>query len=765
MIKKNNMILKTIVWVLLFSLVFTNISSISVNAEIIETSETVETIDEIAETTASEDLTESSETHAGEEQVVTPTDPVPTEVESAESTEVEESTEVQEQAEVQEPEISPEETAIAESEEEQPASTEEQPESIEEVVAEAQEAVEESLSETVNDSTQSDEVVTAPKPAARSIQSQVTRYIYANSIIRSAPNGSVITTLKMPLFVTGTIQGSWFRFTYNGNAAYVATSVTTTNNPAITGYAKSAVNVRNASGATVLGTIPKGYEVKGVLVGNRARFTYNGQTGYVYVSTLQGTPIQITCYIYANSVVRNAPNGSVITTLKMPLFVTGTIHGSWIRFIYNGKAAYVAQGVTTSNNPPITGYAKNAINVRKTPGGAVLGTIAKGYEVKGVLVGNSVRFTYKGQTGYVYASLLQGTPIQTTCYIYAKSVVRNAPNGSVVTTLWRPLFVTGTIQGSWLRFTYNGKAAYVAMGVTTTSNPAMTGYAKQKLNVRNTPSGSVIGTLALGRQVKGVLVGNMVRFTYNGKNAYVYATLLQKDPVKVTGYASQNLSVRSYSDNSVIGTLFKGRPVSGQLIGNKVVFTYNNKKATVYYSLVSTKPVTYKGYVMANAKKYFEPNGNSYDSHRFTNDITGVWQGDWLKVDYRGITQYVYKSDIRDYKPSSYGVSYTASYGSTVTNEYKNALSVAKQYLKIISFSKQDLYEQLLFEKFSEKAAQYATENCGANWYQEAVKSGRGFLKTFPDWNKQNLYDQLSSEAATMFTQDQARYAVDVIFK
>lgn len=451
----------------------------------------------------------------------------------------------------------------------------------------------------------------------------------------------------------------------------------------------------------------------------------------------------------------------------MPLFVKGTIQGAWLRFVYNGATAYVANSVTTTNNPPITGYAKSAVNVRNAPGGSVLGIIPKGYQVKGVLVGNMVRSTYKGRTAYVYVSLLQATPVQVTCYIYANSIIRNAPNGSVITKLWRPLLVSGTIEGAWLKFTYNGRNAYVAMSVTTTGNPAMTGYAKQKLYVRNVPNGTVIGTLALGRQVKGVLVGNMVRFTYNGKTGYVFASLLQKDPVKISGYASQTMSVRSYSNNSIIGTLFKGRPVSGQIVGNKVVFIYNGTKATVYLSLLSTSPVTYKGYVLANSKIYVKPNGVSYDKYLFTNDIQGIWEGNWLKTDNYGDTGYVYKSNIRDYKPSSYGVSYMASYGSAVTLEYKNALAEAKEYLEIFDWSKQRLYEQLVSPyggKYSSEASQYAAENINANWRQNAVKAGRGYLELF-NWSKQRLFEQLSSGYGEQFTQADAQYAVDVIFK
>ncbi|MGI6579299.1 MAG: leucine-rich repeat protein [Saccharofermentanales bacterium] len=355
-------------------------------------------------------------------------------------------------------------------------------------------------------------------------------YINNGSNIRSTPGGAVIETLKLPIFVTGTIEGDYLKFTHKDRTAYVHLGVTTTSQPGITGYAKSAVNIRNAPGGSIIGTLPIGRQVKGVLVGNMVRFTYNGQTGYVGASLLQGTPVQTTRYIKANSIIRSAPNGSMITKTWRPLLVSGTIDGAWLRFTYNGRTAYVAMSVTTTGNPAMTGYAKQSLYVRNTPNGSVVGTLPKGYRVSGVLVGNMVRFSYRGKTGYVYASLLQGTPVKVTTYIKANSIIRSAPNGSMITKTWRPLFVSGTINGAWLRFTYNGRTAYVAMSVTTSGNPAMTGYAKQKLYVRNTPNGSVVATLPKGYRVSGVLVGNMVRFTYRGKTSYVYATLLQKNP-------------------------------------------------------------------------------------------------------------------------------------------------------------------------------------------------------------------------------------------
>ena len=356
----------------------------------------------------------------------------------------------------------------------------------------------------------------------------VKRYIKANYNIRETPNGKVITKLWRPLYVTGTKQGGWYKFTYNSKPAYVVMEATTTDPPPMTGYAKGNLNMRDVPGGSIIGTIPIGHKVQGVLVGNTVETTYNGKTGYVYASLLQKDPVQVTRYVKAGSNIRSTPGGTIIETLKMPILVTGTITGSYLRFTYKGQTVYVAMSLTTTQNPPITGYAKSAVNVRNAPGGSIIGTLPIGHQVKGVLVGNMVRFIYNSQTGYVYVSMLQATPVRVTRYVVANSIIRSAPGGSIIARPWRPLLVSGTIQGAWLKFTYNGRTAYVAMSSTTTQNPPITGYTKSTVNVRSTPGGSVIGSLPANRKVSGVLVGNWVKFTYAGRTGYISASLLKK---------------------------------------------------------------------------------------------------------------------------------------------------------------------------------------------------------------------------------------------
>ena len=136
--------------------------------------------------------------------------------------------------------------------------------------------------------------------------------------------------------------------------------------------------------------------------------------------------------------------------------------------------------------------------------------------------------------------MLQELPVLTTRYIKAGSNIRNASDGTIIETLKMPIYVLGNITESYLYFHYNGDDAYVAIDSTTTTSPPITGYAKQTLNIRDVPGGSIIGTIPIGRKVSGNLYENMVKTTYNGKTGYVYASLLQADPVEVTRYIKAN---------------------------------------------------------------------------------------------------------------------------------------------------------------------------------------------------------------------------------
>ena len=103
----------------------------------------------------------------------------------------------------------------------------------------------------------------------------------------------------------------------------------------------------------------------------------------------------------------------------------------------------------------------------------------------------------------------------------------------------------------------------------------------------------------------------------------------------------------------------------------------------------------------------------------------------------------------------------------TVSFEYEQALASAQNYVDIMAFSKQGLYEQLTSEYgegFTSDAAQYAVDNVNVDWYSEAVEAAEDYLNCMT-FSKQGLYEQLTSEYGSGFTDEEAQYAVDTVYK
>ena len=98
---------------------------------------------------------------------------------------------------------------------------------------------------------------------------------------------------------------------------------------------------------------------------------------------------------------------------------------------------------------------------------------------------------------------------------------------------------------------------------------------------------------------------------------------------------------------------------------------------------------------------------------------------------------------------------------SSATFGERNALSSAKNYLRYMGFSKEGLKDQLEFEGYSTSEATYAVNNCGANWYEQAVKVAKNYLSVM-SFSKQSLKEQLLFEG---FTEAEANYGVENAYK
>lgn len=92
-----------------------------------------------------------------------------------------------------------------------------------------------------------------------------------------------------------------------------------------------------------------------------------------------------------------------------------------------------------------------------------------------------------------------------------------------------------------------------------------------------------------------------------------------------------------------------------------------------------------------------------------------------------------------------------------VPRELRNALKSAEAYVKILPFSKEGLYEQLIFEEYPVDAAQYAVDNLVTDWNANALKAAIQYQDIMP-MSLSGLYDQLIFEG---YTTSQSQYAID----
>ena len=103
--------------------------------------------------------------------------------------------------------------------------------------------------------------------------------------------------------------------------------------------------------------------------------------------------------------------------------------------------------------------------------------------------------------------------------------------------------------------------------------------------------------------------------------------------------------------------------------------------------------------------------------------------------------------------------------------EEKNAYKSATGYLDIMAFSKQGLIDQLSSEygdkypvEVAEKVVNYIEENGEVDWFKEAEEAAESYLK-YMSFSKQELIDQLSSEYGSKFTIEEAEQAVENVYK
>ncbi|SEA88126.1 YD repeat-containing protein [Oribacterium sp. KHPX15] len=164
---------------------------------------------------------------------------------------------------------------------------------------------------------------------------------------------------------------------------------------------------------------------------------------------------------------------------------------------------------------------------------------------------------------------------------------------------------------------------------------------------------------------------------------------------------------------------------------NKVKLNLNNHETVLDYKLDSQEPVLSividSGSDTGHEREYRKVSDES--------DISGIDYSD---------------SSNKESEPSAV-TAVSSSSGQ------QNALRKAQEYLENIAFSAKGLKEQLEYEGFNSSDAQYAVDNCGADWRYQAKQKALEYLKLM-GFSRDGLIEQLEYDG---FTKEEAEYGVN----
>jgi uncharacterized repeat protein (TIGR02543 family) len=97
-------------------------------------------------------------------------------------------------------------------------------------------------------------------------------------------------------------------------------------------------------------------------------------------------------------------------------------------------------------------------------------------------------------------------------------------------------------------------------------------------------------------------------------------------------------------------------------------------------------------------------------------------------------------------------------YAKWIVDTPKNRAQIsANSYLDLMAFSYNGLINQLEEEGFTHDVAVFATNNCGANWKEQAIRSAKSYIKS-NSYSYNGLINQLKHDG---FTNEESIYGVD----
>lgn len=379
----------------------------------------------------------------------------------------------------------------------------------------------------------------------------------------------------------------------------------------VDGYTSTAVNVRTSPNGTIVETLPILSEVEGTLEGNWIRLS-NGN--YIYnFGLVEGTPVS--GYTLQDLNQRRTPAGEIISVLDKFSYVEGIKTGNYI-LTDTGRYIY---GYDLAQGNLVEVMVNTDTNIRKSPGGSLVGVLGRYSVVKGVENGNNLaigheRYIYN--LGYSYAKYNEG-------YVGRALNVRNTPNGNLVKTIDFDTYVSGPIFDNWMKLE-DGNFVYIYDLFTDVAN----GYVNTDTNIRSTDLSSVISVAPKGHYFEGGIRNGYLHTTSGGRSVALYANFLEDERIEVLGYTSTTVNVRTAS-NEVLKKLPTHSLVIGKLTrdGKYVELdrTLFGETERIHESLVVElqKPSSTGFYTLGNRKYYVDKTGEDFEFARGFRTVDG----------------------------------------------------------------------------------------------------------------------------------------------
>ena len=203
------------------------------------------------------------------------------------------------------------------------------------------------------------------------------------------------------------------------------------------------------------------------------------------------------------------------------------------------------------------------------------------------------------------------------------------------------------------------------------------------------------------------------------------------------------------SDNLSVATISPKGKVAAKSYGTaKIVAESKDGKEAVCVVTVSVTVQDFNSMSPAEAKKWGEDHKIAvYTGSDYSNSVA---RGKVINQNIKATTKIIERGT---------KIEIMYSIGHKPTMGELNALNAAKDYIRSSGFSVKGLKRQLEFEGYSSTEAQYAVDNCGVNWNEQAARSAKDYMRS-SSFSQNGLISQLLFEG---YTQSQAEYGVKAV--